>query len=173
IYLHPSAANQMRDLIYELSDGQSQIIATTHSPYLIDLSRKPRQVLNRFHYDNSHTTVYPLSVTEKFLALQDNDKDQIKMLIKLDDHVSRIFFTRKVVVVEGDTEEVIIKEAIRRMPKAMRNKLLASTELVKARGKAAIIGLVKYLSALDVDFFVIHDRDGGTPGAELFNAPIA
>ncbi|ECI2267640.1 hypothetical protein AHY55_25550, partial [Salmonella enterica subsp. enterica] len=53
------------------------------------------------------------------------------------------------------------------------NKLLASTELVKARGKAAIIGLVKYLSALDVDFFVIHDRDGGTPGAEVFNAPIA
>lgn len=173
IYLHPSAANQMRDLIYELSDGQSQIIATTHSPYLIDLARKPRQVLNRFHYDNSHTTVYPLSVTEKFQALQDNDKDQIKMLIKLDDHVSRIFFTRKVVVVEGDTEEVLIKEAIRRMPQVMRNKLLASTELVKARGKAAIIGLVRYLSALDVDFFVIHDRDGGTPGAEVFNAPIA
>ncbi len=59
------------------------------------------------------------------------------------------------------------------MQKAMRNKLLASTELVKARGKAAIIGLVKYLSALDVDFFVIHDRDGGTSGAEIFNVPIA
>lgn len=173
IYLHPSAANQMRDLIYELSDGQSQIIATTHSPYLIDLSRKPRQVLNRFHYDDTHTTVYPLSVTDKFQALQDNDKDQVKMLIKLDDHVSRIFFTRKVIVVEGDTEEVIIKEAIRRMPQAMRCKLLASTELVKARGKAAIIGLVKYLRALDVEFFVIHDRDGGIEGAEVFNGPIA
>ena len=173
IYLHPSAANQMRDLIYELSDDQSQIIATTHSPYLIDLSRKPRQVLNRFHYDNAHTTVYPLSVTEKFQALQENDKDLIKMLIKLDDHVSRIFFTRKVIVVEGDTEEVIIKEAIRRMPPAMRSRLLASTELVKARGKAAIIGLVKYLKALDVDFFVIHDRDAGTVGAEVFNTPIA
>lgn len=173
IYLHPSAANQMRDLIYELSDDQSQIIATTHSPYLIDLSRKPRQTLNRFHYDNSNTTVYPLSVTEKFQVLQDDDKDHIKMLIKLNDHVSRIFFTRKVIVVEGDTEEIIVKEAIRRMPQVMRNKLLASTELVKARGKAAIIGLVKYLSALDVDFFVIHDRDGGTPGAEVFNAPIA
>ncbi|EMB6252913.1 AAA family ATPase [Serratia marcescens] len=173
IYLHPSAANQMRDLIYELSDGQSQIVATTHSPYLIDLSRKPRQVLNRFHYDDTHTTVYPLSVTDKFQALQDNDKDQVKMLIKLDDHVSRIFFTRKVIVVEGDTEEVIIKEAIRRMPQSMRCKLLASTELVKARGKAAIIGLVKYLRALDVEFFVIHDRDRGTAGAEVFNGPIA
>ncbi|MCZ5656792.1 hypothetical protein O5541_27295 [Escherichia coli] len=55
------------------------------------------------------------------------------MLIKLDDHVSRIVFARKVVVVEGDTEEVIDqRKLIRRMPKAMRDKLLAPTELVKA-----------------------------------------
>ena len=47
IYLHPSAANQMRDTIYELSSAQSQIVATTHSPYMIDLSRKPRQVLTK------------------------------------------------------------------------------------------------------------------------------
>ncbi|WP_318351672.1 AAA family ATPase [Klebsiella pneumoniae] len=31
IYLHPSAANQMRDIIYDLSGLSSQII-TTHSP---------------------------------------------------------------------------------------------------------------------------------------------
>lgn len=172
IYLHPSAANQMRDLIYELSDQSSQIVATTHSPYLIDLSRKPKQVLNRFHYDKGHTTVLPFSVSDEFTKLQGNDKDQVKMLIKLDDHVSRIFFTRKVVVVEGDTEEVIIKEAIRRMPPAMRALVLSGSELVKARGKASIIGLVKYLTALNVDFFVIHDRDQGTEGAEKFNQPI-
>ncbi|WP_318351593.1 hypothetical protein [Klebsiella pneumoniae] len=44
------------------------------------------------------------------------------------------------------------------MPALSRNKILTNTELVKARGKAAIIGLIKYLSALDVDFIVIHDR---------------
>lgn len=43
---------------------------------------------------------------------------------------------------------------------------------MKARGKAAIIGLVKYLKALNVDFVVIHDRDKGTEGAEKFNEPI-
>jgi putative ATP-dependent endonuclease of the OLD family len=31
IYLHPSAANQMRDTIYELSGAACQIVATTHS----------------------------------------------------------------------------------------------------------------------------------------------
>ena len=173
IFLHPSAANQMRDLIYELSGGTSQIVATTHSPYLIDLARKPRQVLNRFHYEYGHSTIHPFSVSEKFRELQESDKDQVKMLIKLDDHVSRIFFTRKVVVVEGDTEEVLIKEAIRRMCPEARAKVLSGSEIVKARGKASIIGLVKYLKALDVNFFVIHDRDQGTVGAEVFNQPIA
>lgn len=172
IYLHPSAANQMRDLIYDLSDQSSQIVATTHSPYLIDLSRKPKQVLNRFQYERGHTSVLPFSVSDEFVKLQENDKDIVKMLIKLDDHVSRIFFTRRVLVVEGDTEEVVIKEAIRRMPTEMKSLVLSGSEIVKARGKASIIGLVKYLSALEVDFFVIHDRDKGTEGAEKFNEPI-
>lgn len=173
IFLHPSAANQMRDLIYELSGGTSQIVATTHSPYLIDLSRKPKQVLNRFNYEQGHSTIYAFSVSDKFRELQENDKDQVKMLIKLDDHVSRIFFTRKVIVVEGDTEEVLIKEAIRRMTPELRARVLSGSEIVKARGKAAIIGLVKYLSALNVNYYVIHDRDQGTAGAEVFNQPIA
>lgn len=172
IYLHPSAANQMRDLIYDLSGRNSQIVATTHSPYLIDLSRKPKQVLNRFQYEEGHTTVLPFSVSEEFVKLQEQDKDHVKMLIKLDDHVSRIFFTRRVLIVEGDTEEVVIKEAIRRMPSEMKARILSGSELVKARGKAAIIGLVKYLKALNVDFVVIHDRDKGTEGAERFNEPI-
>lgn len=114
----------------------------------------------------------PFSVSEEFIKLQNSDKDHVKMLIKLDDHVSRIFFTRRVLIVEGDTEEVVIKEAIRRMPPEMKALVLSGSELIKARGKASIIGLVKYLSALKVDFFVIHDRDKGTEGAEKFNEPI-
>ncbi|MDZ4055608.1 MAG: AAA family ATPase, partial [Polynucleobacter sp.] len=172
IYLHPSAANQMRDIIYELSGKSSQIVATTHSPYLIDLARKPRQVLNRFYYDSAHTTIHPFSVSDEFSKLQADDKDQVKMLLRLDDHASRIFFTRKVIVVEGDTEELVLKEAIRRMDAAKRAAIQSRTEILKARGKASIIGLLKYLSALGVNFFVIHDRDQGTPGAEVFNEPI-
>lgn len=83
-----------------------------------------------------------------------------------------VFFTKKVIVVEGDTEEVVFKEALRRIPASARSKILTNTELVKARGKAAIIGLIKYLSALDVDFIVIHDRDKGVKGAEVFNPHI-
>jgi putative ATP-dependent endonuclease of OLD family len=173
IYLHPSAANQMRDLIYDLSTDRTQIVATTHSPYLIDLSRKPRQILNRLYFSNKNALSYAFSVTDEYKKLEADDKDHVKMLLKLDDHVSRIFFTQRVVVVEGDTEEVVLKEAIRRLEPGRRHALVSSTEVIKARGKASIIGLCRYLNALKVEYFVIHDRDEGVEGAEKFNPLIA
>lgn len=172
IYLHPSAANQLRDTIYELSGDNTQIIATTHSPYLIDISRKPKQVLNRFHYENNHTTVTPFSVSDEYKKLEDDDKHHVKMLLKLDDYVSRVFFTKRVIIVEGDTEDIVLREAISRLPKDIQCKVKSNCEVIKARGKASIIGVVKYLNALNIDCFVIHDRDKGTAGAEKFNKPI-
>lgn len=173
IYLHPSAANQMRDTIYELSSAQSQIIATTHSPYMIDLSRKPRQILNRFRCLEAETSVNSFSVTDEFIRLTGEDKSYVKMILKVDDYVARAFFTKKVIIVEGDTEDIVLREAISRLPEAQRLRVRSDFEVIKARGKATIIGLAKYFRALGVDFCVIHDRDAGKAGAEKFNEPIA
>ena len=172
IYLHPSAANHMRDTIYELSAAHSQIVATTHSPFIIDLSRKPRQVLNRFRCPNQATEVQAFNVTDEFLRLAEVDKDYVKMIMRLDDHAARAFFTNSVVIVEGDSEDVVLREAIDRLPAPQRLRLRANVQIIKARGKASIIGLVKYLRVLGIELRVLHDRDGKTPGAAKFNAPI-
>ena len=173
IYLHPSAANQMRDTIYELSSRESQIVATTHSPFIIDLARKPKQVLNSLRSVPDGVVASPFNVTDAYLALEDEPKAHVKMLLRVDDHVARVFFTKHVVIIEGDTEEVVIKETLKRLPKERYLKIVADFEIVKARGKASIIGLVKYLVAMGIDPIVVHDRDGGVLGAELFNQPIA
>lgn len=173
IYLHPSAANQMRDTIYELSGHESQIIATTHSPYIIDLARKPKQILNTLRCDTNGVVASPFNVTAAYLELEDDAKAHVKMLLRVDDHVARIFFTKHIVIIEGDTEEVVIKETLKRLPKDRYLKIVSDFEIVKARGKAAIIGLVKYLVAMGIAPIVVHDRDGGVAGAEVFNQPIA
>lgn len=172
IYLHPSAANQMRDTVYELSGKQSQIVATTHSPYLIDLSRKPRQVLNRFRCEGAHAESVAFNVSDEFMALDGDDKAYVKMLLRVDDYVSRAFFTKTVVLVEGDTEDIVFREAMKRLPAGNRAKLLSDFVVIKARGKASIIGIAKYFHALSINFMVMHDRDAGIPGAEKFNQPI-
>lgn len=176
IYLHPSAANQMRNTIYELSGKNSQIIATTHSPFLIDLSRKPRQVLNRMKAKEGGVVATAFNVTDRYRELEGDDRNHLKMLLRVDDHISRVFFTSKVIVVEGDTEDVVFREALRRLEISHKEhylRIIHDFEIIKARGKAAIIALAKYLIALGVDVFVIHDRDKGTEGAEVFNQPIA
>jgi len=173
IYLHPSAANQMRDTIYDLSSGGSQIVATTHSPFIIDLSRRTRQILNNLRVTPSGVQANPFNVSDAYLKLEDNDKDYVKMLLRVDEHFARVFFTKNVVVIEGDTEDVVIAETIKRLKRDEFLRLIADHEIVKARGKASIIGVVKYLLAMGISPVVVHDRDKGVAGAEKFNQPIA
>lgn len=173
IYLHPSAANQMRDTIYDLSGGNSQIVAATHSPFMIDLSRKPKQILNNMSITTSGIDANPFNVSDAYKALEADDKQHVKMLLRVDDHIARAFFAKYVVIIEGDTEEVLIKETLKRMPHKEYLKLVSDHEIVKARGKASIIGLVKYLIAMGIEPIVVHDRDRGIEGAEKFNQPIA
>lgn len=172
-FLHPSAATQMRDSIYELSRTGSQIVATTHSPYLIDLSRRPRQVLNRMTQNGNEVSNNPFNVTSAFLNLQGDDKDYVKMLLKIDDYISKVFFVNDVIIIEGDTEEILLRETLKRIEKEDSLRIRSNVEIVKARGKAAIIGLVKYLTSMGIKPIVVHDRDRGTTGAEVFNEPIS
>ncbi|MDR4951115.1 AAA family ATPase [Chryseobacterium sp. ES2] len=172
-YLHPSAANQMREAIYELSSNTSQIIASTHSPYIIDLSRKPKQILNRLYNCGNHVECNTFSVTEKFKELQSVDKTYVKMIMKIDNYVSRIFFTKNVIIVEGDTEDILIRETLKLLDKAKYFRILSDFEIVKARGKAAIIGLIKYLTSMGIKPIVVHDLDLGEPNAAKYNQPIA
>lgn len=65
------------------------------------------------------------------------------------------------------------RETIKKLEKNEYLKIVANFEIVKARGKAAIIGLVKYLMAMGIEPIVVHDRDQGVAGAEKFNKPIA
>jgi len=95
------------------------------------------------------------------------------MLLRVDDHIARVFFTKHVVIVEGDTEEVLIKETLKRIKREEYLKVVTNFEIIKDRGKASIIGLIKYLVAMGIEPIVVHDRDQGIEGAEKFNHPIA
>ncbi|WP_194435009.1 ATP-dependent nuclease [Vibrio fluminensis] len=172
IFLHPSAANQMRSTIYDLVGRNNQIIASTHSPYMIDLSRKPKQNLIRFTKNTLGSEITNFSVSEAFQNLQENDQHYVKMLLKLDDYVARAFFSSRTVLVEGDTEDIVIRETILRLPQEQQDYVRANCEVIKGRGKPVLISLIKYLKAVGIDPVVMHDSDEGTAGAELHNQHI-
>lgn len=173
LFLHPNAAENMRNLIYELSTSDCQIISTTHSPYMIDLSKKPTQVLNCFSVgQNEFAQITPFNLSDAFLNIEADERAHVKMVQKIDDYVSRVFFARKSIVVEGDTEDIVFKKTISLMPEEVRKQIQSDYQIVMAHGKATMISFVKYLKALNVDVFVVHDEDSGVEGAEKMNQPI-
>lgn len=182
IYLHPAAQNLIRDFIYTLSDTKStQIIATTHSPSMIDVSRsKLEQVINHHKLvttkedDKSYevTTTRPFNIKQAFLEIQEDDREYVKMLMRIDDNFARAFFTEKNILFEGDTEKILFEETLKRLPIEKRRELLNRFSFISARGKATLIPLIKYCKAIGLDIVVMHDRDQGVAGAEVFNQPI-
>ncbi|WP_404336600.1 AAA family ATPase [Planococcus rifietoensis] len=185
IYLHPNAANQMRNTIYELANFPfNQIVCTTHSPYMIDLSKKPSQTLNNLiireeeiSYQGERKEIQriysnPFNTTFAFKQLQEDEKTYVKMLLKMDDYISRAFFSKNVLIIEGDTEDIVLRETIARMSPQVQINIMHDWQIIKARGKSSIISLVKYLKAAGIDPHVIHDRDQDTAGAKVFNDPI-
>lgn len=181
IYLHPNAISKMRDTIYNLAEtANNQIVCTTHSPIMIDLSKKPKQVLNSLSFKKEHIDEYEVltmdcsafNVTKEFLALQEGEKDYIKMLLRVEDNIAKSFFVKNILIVEGDTEQVVLAETIAMMPEKFKSEILSDWYFLRARGKAAIIPLVKYLKSMQISPFVMHDKDEGTQGAIVFNEPI-
>ena len=178
LYLHPNAINKIKDTIYRLAENpNNQIICTTHSPYMIDISRRPRQILNNLSLmqldcdglQGESIAVKPFNVTDEFRNLQSDDKDYVKMLLRVDDAISKSFFVKNVLVVEGDTEQIAINETLPFLPQAIASRILSDWHVIRARGKASIIPLIKYLKAMAINVYVIHDGDYGTEGAEKFN----
>jgi putative ATP-dependent endonuclease of the OLD family len=168
IYLHPAAANLLRDTIYSLGESD-QIICTTHSPWMIDLSKNWQSLTKMELNEDSYTFATNYGLSGATANLLQHERELLKMIKTFDDELSRIFFTEKCIVVEGDSEVIAIKQTLSLLPPDLRREILSKTQIIKARGKASIIPLVKYLNALNVPYHVIHDRDRGTVGAERFN----
>jgi len=173
IYLHPAAANQMRDVLYELAGPNFQIVATTHSPFMINLGSEKSMSLTRFSFLNDEfTTCSSFNLEKAFEELVGDEKQNLKMLLKTDDYISRIFFTKKCIFVEGDTEEVIVRETVKRLGMVDKSRFIGNCEVLRARGKPVLISIAKYMNALGMNYIIMHDRDGDTPGAVIMNDPI-
>lgn len=172
LFLHPSAASLLRDTIYSLGESD-QIICTTHSPWMIDLSRNPQSITKMVVCDTDCVLASNYGVSSALGRLPPEHKDRVKMVQVFDDELSRVFFAERVVIVEGDSEILAIRNTLQLLPETVQKSIAAHYQLIKARGKAAIISLVKYLRELSIEPIVIHDGDYGVEGAEKFNGPIA
>ncbi len=149
-FLHPPTIRAAREAVYKLSELVNwQVMTSTHSPIFIDVS-KPHTTIIRVEKDYKWNTK---TISTDKISFEDDEKTALSMIRACNPMVNEFFFADKVLLVEGETEQLIY------------STLLQETEhkdkihIVSCFGKANIPLFAKILNHFGISYFAIHDSD--------------
>lgn len=160
LFLHPQSIRLFSNILHDLVDRNSgnpefQIIAATHSPVLIDLSK-------------DHTTLIKTNINEygevclnqvKSSLFEGEEKERMKMLNTFNPYICEAFFNDRVILVEGDTEAVVFRELLNKFVEVGNISYNAIPLVVNCGTKNNIPSFQKVLNHFKICYTVIHDLD--------------
>ena len=154
ICLHPSAIRGACDLLYGLpSAGTWQVMVTTHSPCFLDFARDNTTIV-RVEFSEAGDVIGTTIFRPENVELDTDDKKRLKFLNMCDPYVAEFFFGGRSIIVEGDTEHTAFAYIKEMHPEDFRD-----IHVIRARGKATIVSLMKILNQFGAPYAVIHDTD--------------
>ncbi len=153
--LHPSAIRGARDHLYALAaESGWQVMLTTHHPAFVDAGKDHTTVVR---LERGATASSPKLYRTDEAQFSPDEKLQLKSLLAFDLSLAEIFFGSPIIVVEGDTEYACFNAIMD--ADAEGYPIEKRPLIVRARGKASIIILVRMLTHFKIDFAVLHDID--------------
>ncbi|MBY6017368.1 AAA family ATPase [Halomonas denitrificans] len=158
VSLHPTAIENARDVLYSLPDSENwQVMIATHSPSFIDLTKDHTTVI-RVEKDEHNaiqtTTLYRPDEAQ----LDEDDKENLKLMNLFDSHISQAFFGGRTLVVEGDTEYSAFNY-IKAKELSEGNNEYHDLNIIRARGKVTVASMMKVLNHFKNKYYVLHDTD--------------
>jgi predicted ATP-dependent endonuclease of OLD family len=155
LFLHPNAVKLTSDLIYELSSNSPlQILATTHSPNLVNLSKNHQNIVRVMRYESGSKARQIGSQ-----LFNDNDRDAFKLAYSLNRKITEFLFADEVILVEGHTEEVVIQCILERLKAEQGISPQREIYILNATSKNEIKRYQKIMNHFHQDYHVVHDSD--------------
>jgi putative ATP-dependent endonuclease of OLD family len=158
VSLHPSATEIARDVLYSLPDNTNwQVMVATHSPSFIDLTKDHTTIIrvDKSQNDNIETTTL---FKPESAQLDEDDKENLKLINLFDSHISEAFFGGNVLIVEGDTEYSAFNY-IKNKEMESGNNSYHDLNIIRARGKVTVASMMKVLNHFGKKFYALHDTD--------------
>ncbi|WP_426984544.1 ATP-dependent nuclease [Brevibacillus borstelensis] len=156
LFLHPQSVRMFSDILYRLAENSEfQIMAATHSPVVVDLSRDHTTIVRCNMNQQNESVAHQV----KYNLFEGEEKEKIKMLNSFNPYVCEAFFADHVILVEGDTETVIYRELFDKMVQEGKLELKAVPLVVNCGSKMNIPSFQKVLRHFNIQYFVIHDLD--------------
>lgn len=165
IYLHPQMVRKIKDVLTELSsDPNYQVICTTHSPVLLDIADRHRSIIRFQKDDQRNITVFQTDEDIFSDATAEEQRQQLRMITEFDSSVNELFFSKRVVLVEGDTELAVFQKAADLLNLFQHQLHKRDTTFVNCHGKGSIILFIKVLNHFQIKYVVVHDIDRAGDG---------
>ncbi|HHN8430283.1 ATP-dependent nuclease [Morganella morganii] len=172
--LHPMAARAAQSHLYALGKHPDwQVLLTTHSPYFIN-PLEDHTTIARMQRSTDGKSLSPRLYIADEAKFSPTEKDDLQALQLTDIGFAEVFFGSYPIIVEGDTEHAAFISAIVKTQHEMSGKV----SIIRARGKAVLVPLIKMLHHFKTSFGIVHDidwpyrKDGSKNGMWTINETI-
>lgn len=167
LYQHPPQARHLAGVLQDLSEGNAQVIVSTHSPYFIsgrgfESVRAVRRVPAERKSTVRHATV--AGVNRGIAAAKGDAPDALLRAFAslnqtLQPGLNEMFFTPRLVLVEG-MEDIAYLTTWMVLTDRWKDYRRTGCHLVPSNGKSELIQPLVVARILDIPTFVIFDADG-------------
>jgi predicted ATP-dependent endonuclease of OLD family len=149
-FLHPPTIRSAREALYALAELDNwQVMASTHSPIFVDVSKQHTTII-RVDKDDKANTKF---VSTDLLGFDGNKRLELAMIRNCNPMVNEFFFADYVLLVEGETEQLVFTNLFENA------NIKEYVTVVSCFGKANIPTFCKILNHFGVPYIAIHDSD--------------
>jgi CRISPR-associated exonuclease Cas4 len=162
LYLHPNGQRKMFNVLQEISSAD-QVILCTHSNFFVNMHNYQNIVIVK--RDNNGPTDSCQFIGDIFEAEEGESKKRLRKVFRclslFDLSRSEMFFSKKAILVEGDTEKFIIPFCASELAELDKKYDLSANNIcvVECGGKNNIHIFVRVLNKFKIPYIVVHDVD--------------
>jgi len=151
-FLHPPIVRAAREALYGLSEvSEWQVLATTHSPVFIDVSKAHTTIVRVARSGPSQTRMFS---TDR-AAFSDEERENLHMVRSCHPTVTEFFFADQVWLVEGETEQAVYSELLQRSAADASR----GVHIVNCMGKSNLVLFARILNQFGSSYTIVHDTD--------------
>ena len=163
LFIHPHLLRRLKNALVKLSEQEGwQVIATTHSPFLIDVSDNYSSLLITRQNNNDHKPEI-FQLEENPFVNDEGDvseRDLLRAVLDFHPSVCEAFFAKRVLLVEGDSEIAFFQYSNSLLQLVGLDPDLSNdTTVVSCSGKWTILPIARLLNAFKIPIRIIHDID--------------
>ena len=151
LYLHPQAQKSLRDTLNLISE-YDQVFYSTHSPNFIDIG-------NYLSIGVTNKDSIELGTKISFIEnelFESLPRSEYELLMRFNPERNEMFFAKKVVLVEGNVEKIVLFHVADLMG---NNYDKLNFSIIECGGKTMLSYFIKIISCYNKPLIVIHDID--------------